>query len=134
MGGDRSVDTKTLESFFDSVEIESDYLKGLLVKVLSIINNPNLHFGKIGDCPIFGSAGLVTRDGEIYLDSRKLKFLGDEIAMALTAHELAHYHLGHFVNWKYSPEKQREADDLARSWGFNIDKFRKEFPIDGQET
>ena len=123
-----------LDSFFDSVEIESDYLRNLLEKILSIINRPDLHFGKIVECPIFGNEGLVTPDGEIYLDSKKLKFLGDEIAMAITAHELAHYHLSHYVNWKYSPEKEMEADELARSWGFNIDKYRKEFPIDGQET
>ncbi len=133
--GDRvSVDKKTLDSFFDSVEIESDYLRALVEKVLSIINRPDLHFRKISECPIFGNEGLVTREGEICLDSRKLIFLGDEMAMALIAHEMAHYHLGHYVNWKYSPEKQREADDLARSWGFNIDNYREEFPIDGEET
>ena len=123
-----------LDSFFDSVEIESDYLRNLLEKILSIINRPDLHFGKIGECRIFDNEGLVTRDGEIYLDSRKLKFLGDEMAMALIAHEMAHYHLGHYVNWKYSPEKEIEADELARSWGFEIERFRKEFPLDGEET
>ena len=128
------MDTRTLNSFFDSAEIESDYLRNLVERVLVIINNPDLHFGKIGECPIFGNEGLVTPNGEIYLDSRKLKILGDERAMALIAHELAHYHLGHHVNWKYSPEKQMEADELARSWGFNIDKYREEFPIDGEET
>ena len=128
------MDTRILESFFESVDIESDYLRNLVGKVLKIINRPDLHFGKIGECPIFGNAGLVTREGEIYLDSRKLKFYGDDVAMAITAHELAHYHLGHHVNWKYSPEKQIEADELARSWGFNIDKYREEFPIDGEET
>ena len=104
------------------------------MKELTIINRPDLHFGKIGECPIFGNEGLVTPDGEIYLDSRKLKFLGEEIAMAIIAHELAHYHLGHFINWKYSPEKEIETDELARSWGFDMEKFRKQFPIDGNGT
>ncbi len=88
----------TLESFFESVEIESDYLIILVEKVLSIINRPDLHFGKICECPIFGNEGLVTPEGEICLDARKLKYLGDEMAMALIAHELAHYHLGHHIN------------------------------------
>ncbi len=78
--------------------------------------------------------GPVRPDGEIYLDSRKLKNLGNEMAMAQTAHELAHYHLGHYVNWKYTPEKEMEADELARNWGFNIDKYKEEFPIDDKET
>ena len=129
-----SMDTRTLELFFDLVEIESDYLRNLVERVLAIINRPDLHFGKTGECRIFGNAGLVTRDGEIYLDSKKLEFYGDDVAMAITAHELAHYHLGHHINWKYSPEKQMEADELAKSWGFDMEKFRKEFPIDGKET
>ena len=54
--------------------------------------------------------------------------------MAQTAHELAHYHLGHYVNRKYTPEKEMEADELARNWGFNIDKYKEEFPIEGEET
>ena len=128
------INTIILDSFFDSVEIESDYLRTLVERVLAIINKPDLHFGKIVECPIFGNEGLVTPDGEICLDSRKLKFLGDEMVMALIAHELAHYHLGHHVNWKYSPEKEMEADELAKTWGFDMEKFRKEFPIDGKET
>ena len=128
------MDTRTLDSFFESVEIESDYLRNLVGKVLKIINRPDLHFGKIVECPIFGNEGLATPDGEIYLDSGKLKILSNEMAMAQTAHDLAHYHLGHYVNWKYSPEKQMEADELARSWGFNMETFRKELPIDGEET
>ena len=118
----------------DSVEIESDYLRNLVEKVLAIINRPDLHFGKIGECPTFGNEGLATPDGEIYLDSRKLKILGNEMAMAQTAHELGHYHLGHYVNRKYTPEKEMEADELARNWGFNIDKYKEEFPIDDKET
>ena len=41
------MDTIILDSFFESAEIESDYLKNLLEKVLAMINKPNLHFGKI---------------------------------------------------------------------------------------
>ena len=128
------MDTITLDSFFDSAEIESDYLRNLLEKVLEIINRPDLYFGKIGECRIFGSAGVVTRDGDIFLDSKKLNFYGDDVAMAITAHELAHYHLGHYIDWEFSEEKEIEADELAKSWGFNIDKFRKEFSLDGKEN
>ena len=87
------MDKGTLDSSFDSIDIESDYLRNLLEKILSIINRPDLHFGKIGECRIFDNEGLITRDGEIYLDSKKLRFYGSDMAMAITAHELAHYRL-----------------------------------------
>jgi len=90
------MDIRTLDSIFDSVEIEPDYLRNLIGKVLSIINKPDLTFGTIFEGRIFGNIGLVTWDSEIHLDSKKMKFRGDEIAMAVVAHELAHYHLGHY--------------------------------------
>ena len=128
------MDTRTLDPFFDSVEIESDYLKNLLERVLTIINKPDLCFGKIYEGRIFGTPGNVTWDGEIYLDSKRLQQYDDEIAMAIIAHELAHYHMGHYKDRKGSQEKEIEADELVKSWGFNIEKFRKEFSIDGKET
>jgi predicted SprT family Zn-dependent metalloprotease len=90
------MDTITLDSFFESSEIESDYLKSLLEKVLAIINKPDLCFGKIYEGRIFGNPGVVTWDGEIYLDSKRLQQYDDQIAMAIIGHELAHYHMGHY--------------------------------------
>ena len=48
--------------------------------------------------------------------------------------ELAHYHMGHDEDRKGSQEKEIEADQLVKSWGFDIKKFRKEFPINGKEA
>ncbi len=126
--------TITLDSFFQYVEIETDYLKNLLGRVLSVINRPHLYFGKIYEGRIYGNPGVVTWDGDIYLDSKRLQKFDDEIAMTIIAHELAHYQKGHFKDRKGSPEKEMEADELAKSWGFDIEKFRKEFPINGRET
>jgi predicted SprT family Zn-dependent metalloprotease len=128
------MDTIILDSFFESSEIESDYLKSLLEKVLAIINSPELHFGKICEGRIFGTPGAVTWDGEIYLDSKRLQQYDDQIAMAIIAHELAHYQMGHYKDRKGSQEKEIEADHLVKSWGFDVEKFRKEFPINGKET
>jgi len=99
-----------------------------------IINKPNLHFGKIYEGRIFGSEGIVTWDGNIYLDSKRLQKYDDQIAMAIIAHELAHNHMGHYKDRKGSQEKEFEDDQLVKSWGFDIEKFRKEFPINGKET
>lgn len=128
------MDTITLDSFFQYVEIETDYLKNLLERVLAIINRPDLCFGKIYEGRIFGNPGVVTWDGEIYLDSKKMKIYGDEIAMAIIAHELAHYQKGHYKDRKGGQEKEIEADQLVKSWGFDVEKFRKAFPINGRET
>ena len=126
--------TITVDSFFESSEIETDYLQNLLEKVLAIINRPDLCFGKVYEGRIFGTPGAVTWDGEIYLDSKRLQKYGDQIAMAIIAHELAHYHMGHYKDRKDSQEKEIEADQLVKSWGFDVEKFRKAFPINGKET
>ena len=128
------MDTITLDSFFESVDIETDYLKNLLEKVLAIINRPDLCFGKIYEGRIFGSEGAVTWDGKIYLDSKRLQKYEDEIAMAIIAHELAHYQKGHYKDRKGSREKEIEADELVKSWGFDVESFRKAIPINGKET
>jgi hypothetical protein len=59
---------------------------------------------------------------------------GDEIAMAVIAHELAYFHRGHYRGREGSQERQIEADELAKNWGFDIENFRKEFPLGGKET
>ena len=119
------MDTITLDSFFDSIEIETDYLRNLLEKVLSIINIPDLHFGKICEGRIFGNEGAVTWDGQIYLDSKKLQYLDEDVSMSIIAHEFAHYHLGHHTKTGNDFKNEEEADALARQWGFDIDKFRR---------
>jgi hypothetical protein len=44
--------------------------------------------------------------------------------MAIIAHEIAHYRLGHY-QVEGSLKEEYEADALAEKWGFNIKKFRK---------
>ena len=73
----------------------------------------------------FGEAGEVTEDGDINLDSEILKKYDDDVAMAIVAHELAHYYLRHYIienviDLRY----EDEADDLAKKWGFAIKEFR----------
>jgi len=63
-----------------------------------------------------------------------MKFYGDDVAMTIIAHELAHYHLEHYKKRENNPRNEIEADELARSWGFDIEKFRKAFPLNGKET
>jgi len=119
------MDTITLDSFFDSVVIESGFLRNFLGRVLAIINRPDLCFEKICEGRIFGNEGVVTWDGEIYLDSKKLQYLDEDVSMAIIAHELAHYHLGHHTKTGNDLKNEEEADALARQWGFDIDKFRR---------
>lgn len=44
--------------------------------------------------------------------------LSDPAATAVVAHELAHAWLNEHVRPEQSLEREREADELARKWGF----------------
>ena len=72
-----------------------------------------------------GEAGEVTEDSHIILDSALLKKYEDDLVMAIIAHELAHFYLGHFCNIIYTLEDESNADALARKWGLDVDKFRR---------
>jgi hypothetical protein len=75
-----------------------------------------------------GEAGEVTENGLIYLDSDKLEPLDNDVAMALVAHELAHSFCEHYIEGPQNNNSlvlEDEADETAKSWGFDIDKFRK---------
>jgi len=50
--------------------------------------------------------------------SSLLDALSDSAATAVIAHELAHAWLNEHVRPEESKEREREADDLARDWGF----------------
>ena len=50
--------------------------------------------------------------------SSLLNALSDSAAMAVIAHELAHAWLNEHVKPEESKEREREADSLARDWGF----------------
>jgi Zn-dependent protease with chaperone function len=47
-----------------------------------------------------------------------LSALSDPAATAVIAHELAHAWLNEHVRPEQSAEREKEADDLARTWGF----------------
>jgi Zn-dependent protease with chaperone function len=47
-----------------------------------------------------------------------MKQLSDEAVMAVIAHEFAHAWLNEYVRPAQSRRREREADDLAREWGF----------------
>jgi predicted SprT family Zn-dependent metalloprotease len=50
--------------------------------------------------------------------SSLLDALSDSAAMAVIAHELAHAWLNEHVKPEESREREREADALAKKWGF----------------
>ncbi len=50
-----------------------------------------------------------------------LDALSDEAATAVIAHELAHVWLNEHVRPEESKEREREADALARRWGFGAE-------------
>jgi Peptidase family M48 len=115
---------------FVYADIHSGYLTRILKQVLSIISRSiDLYedgFGPIHERKTFtGEAGEVTEDGDINLDSQMLKKYDDDVVMALIAHELAHHHLKHYSFPPSGLKQEYEADELARKWGFNIDKFRE---------
>lgn len=118
-----------IERYFEHIEIESDYLKILFFKtILRIVHSgfrQDLSFGSIIEGQtIAGGVAEVTRDHCIRIDSRQLNQFDEDIAMAMIAHELAHDHLRHFKHWTHNLENEHIADNLARQWGFNVDRFR----------
>jgi len=119
-----------VEGYFQSIDIASDYMSALLIKTIGKIVQSgfqsNLFFGSVieGDTTS-GGAAEVTRDRCIRIDAKQLGKFDEDIAMALIAHELAHDHLRHFMRWKNNLENEHQADNLARAWGFDVDRFRK---------
>jgi hypothetical protein len=53
--------------------------------------------------------------------SELLNALSDEAAEGVIAHELAHAWLNEHVRPEESPEREAEADRLAREWGFGTE-------------
>ena len=127
---DKSINNIKLGHYFDYIEIESDYLINLLYKVIEKIINSGfqqeLVLGSIIERKTNADEpGEVTIDNDIIIDSEQLKKYEDDVAMALIAHELAHSFLKHYENWGKGLENEYEADNLAKEWGFDVDKFRK---------
>jgi hypothetical protein len=115
---------------FDFVDIKSNYLcnllKSVLLKIIESTGNNEIEFNYIREGrTISGLEGEVTEEGYINLDSKQLRKYDDDVAMAIIAHELAHAYLEHYYDIPGDLEHEDEADELAKSWGFNIDKFRE---------
>ncbi|MGP8051974.1 MAG: M48 family metalloprotease [Desulfobaccales bacterium] len=125
-----AADEISLDEIFDYSEIHSEYLRRIIKQVLSIISRSiDLYedgFGPIHERKTFTcEAGEVTENGDINLDSQMLRKYDDDVAMAIISHELAHHHLKHYLYPADGLKQEYEADELARKWGFNIDKFRE---------
>ncbi|KAF0221115.1 MAG: hypothetical protein FD174_613 [Geobacteraceae bacterium] len=122
---------KLIEYAFDICEIKSAELLRLVeivLKQISIhIDENELCFGTLYERRTFsGEAGEVTKDGDILLDNDKLRHYEEDVAMALIAHEFAHYRLNHYSDKRTNTlDMEDEADQLAKDWGFNVDLFRK---------
>lgn len=126
---DKSINNIKLGHYFDYVEIKSTYLIDLVYQVIEKIINSGfqqeLVLGPIIERKTNANeAGEVTLDNDIIIDSEQLKKYEDDVAMALIAHELAHSFLKHYENWGKGLENEYEADNLAKAWGFDVDKFR----------
>lgn len=119
-----------VEGYFQDIDIASDCMRVLLIKTVGKIVQSgfqsDLFWGSVmeGDT-ISGGVAEVTSDHCIRIDAKQLGKFDEDIAMALIAHELAHDHLRHFKQWKNNLENEYHADNLAREWGFDIDRFRK---------
>ena len=61
-----------------------------------------------------GEAGEVTEDGEIILDPKQILHLTEEVAMALIAHEFAHFYLKHYLTPAEGLEQEHEAEEEQR--------------------
>jgi hypothetical protein len=116
---------------FDYVVIESNYLKNILRDVLSTIgksmNLGELSLGQIVEGPTSsGEVAEVDKDGYIRINSLKLKKYEDRMVKALVAHEIAHAYLRHYeARESNGLQREQEADDQARKWGFDVDYFRE---------
>lgn len=125
--------------YFTDLKIESEYLKDLLARTVKIIlrsyHRNDLTFGSVVEGPtIAGGIAEVTNDRCIRIDTDRLRQYEDTVAMALLAHELAHDHLRHFKTWKNNLDDEYSADNLAKTWGFNIDQFRKTCGLPGMNS
>lgn len=120
-----------LGNYFDFVVVESDYLNNYLIKTITKIIESGfqqeLSFGPLYEGRTYsGEDAEVTEEGDIIINSNRLKKYDEDVAMAIIAHELAHYHLKHFDDWETDGlVQEHEADSLAKDWGFDIDLFRK---------
>jgi Zn-finger domain-containing protein len=118
---------------FERVEIESEYLKNILNDTLERISRyidlEKLNLGPIKEMPTFsGEVAEVTENGWIVINSKQLQELEHRVAMAIIAHEIAHSYLEHYLDMMSDDgglQNEKEADDQARKWGFDVDCFRK---------
>jgi hypothetical protein len=119
-----------MNQYFECTDIKSNYLKNLLIKTIRTIIQSGFQsevlFGTVIEGQtIAGGIAEVTGDHCIRINAQRLRQYEEDIAMALLAHELAHDHLLHFKTWQNNLDHEHTADNLARQWGFDIDRFRK---------
>jgi Zn-dependent protease with chaperone function len=126
-----------LTELFIYLDIHSDYLYQMLEKVIIRISRSidlsDSEFGAIHEGATFsGECAEVTEEGDFYINSNFLRKYAEEVAMTIIAHEIAHHYLEYYLGSDTQGlEREYEADEIARKWGFDVDKFRE---ICGQPT
>lgn len=120
-----------LEVAFTYADVESADVIKLVTRVLEVashhVNFEEAKLGRLHDQPTYsGELAEVEEGGDINVDGKRLLQIDRDIAQAMLAHEFAHRVLGHHrIAATAGLKEEKEADDLARKWGFDIDKFRR---------
>ena len=91
----------TLGGASSRVEIQNEHPVSLVKKVFSNISDFHdiyeMGFDYIRkELTFSGEAGEMSEDGHIILDSKKLLNFPEGVAMAIIAHEFAHFYLKHY--------------------------------------
>ncbi len=125
-------DRELLEYVFFHHDLRTDWLIELVLGVLHRIGRVmELDEGELGHLfergTISGEAREVNEDGEVWLAGDLLRALPREVAAAIVAHEFAHRYLRHFESGRLGDglDREDEADEQARAWGFDVDEFRR---------
>lgn len=124
MGGEKT----QLEDYFLAAEV-SKYLKELvkeaLYKISRKVNLDDISFGCLYEGPtLTEEIAEVSEDGDIRINSERLQPYAKNVSMALIAHEIAHVYHKHFRKVPSTLHFEKEADETAQKWGFDIDAFR----------
>lgn len=101
------------------VRLLSDVMSRIPLEVVAVTSVRRVSVRKVGRLP--GLVGLTRwLDGRqtITFYSALLDALSDEAYSAIIAHELAHAWLNEHEKPEESTAREREADELAKGWGF----------------
>ncbi len=85
---------------------------------------------------VYGRCECERSDGNIvvYVSRTVTDWLPDDLLLALLAHEFAHAVLFCSPATRHWWADESKVDDLARSWGFEIDELRQRTALTGSKT